>query len=250
MVEFQTTPYELAITGGTVITPAGEWRGDIGVAGGRIAALVAPGTPLDAERTLDATGRHVLPGVIDPHVHMPTGDAFPAICERETRSLIAGGVTTAMVFVAAPHEPYGPVLAQQIAEVPRVAHCDVAFSPIIESIEHVRELPQLAREHGATSYKMYFAAGGRELYPATVAIDDGVLYEALGRSRRSAIRRSRWCTPRTGRSRRCSVIGCAPRGERTRRRGASRAPTRSKRSACAAPRTTRGCRTARSTWCT
>lgn len=180
MAESRATPYELAITGGTVVTPAGEWRGEIAVAGGRIAALVAPGTPLDAERSLDATGRHVLPGVIDPHVHMPTGDAFAAICERETRSLIAGGVTTAMVFVAAPHEPYGPVLAQQIADVPRVAHCDIAFSPIIESMEHVRELPQLAREHGATSYKMYFAAGGRELYPATVAIDDGVLYEALG----------------------------------------------------------------------
>ncbi len=180
MAQSPATQYELAIVGGTVVTPAGEWRGEIAVADGRIAALVAPGTPLHAERTLDATGRHVLPGVIDPHVHMPTGDTFAAICERETRSLITGGVTTAMVFVASPHDPYGPVLAQQIAEVPRVAHCDIAFSPIIESLDHVRELPELAREHGATSYKMYFAAAGRELYPGTVAIDDGVLYEALG----------------------------------------------------------------------
>ena len=100
--------YELAIVGGTVVAPEGEWRGEIAVSGGRIAALVEPGTPLDAERTLKATGRHVLPGVIDPHVHMPSGEGFASICERETRSLIAGGVTTAMVFVASPDEPYGP----------------------------------------------------------------------------------------------------------------------------------------------
>ncbi len=172
--------YELAIVGGTVVTPEGEWHGEIAVSGGRIAALVEPGTPLDAERTLEATGRHVLPGVIDPHVHMPSGEGFASICERETRSLIAGGVTTAMVFVASPDEPYGPLLAQQIDAVGSAAHCDIAFSPIIESMAHVHELPELAREHGATSYKMYFAAGGRELYPATVSVDDGVLYEALG----------------------------------------------------------------------
>ncbi|MCY4639324.1 MAG: amidohydrolase family protein [Chloroflexi bacterium] len=172
--------YELAIVGGTVVTAQGEWRGEIAVTGGRIAALAEPGTPLDSERTLDAGGRHVLPGVIDPHVHMPSGGDFAPICERETSSFIRGGVTSAMVFVAAPDEPYGPVLARQIAAVGSTAYCHVAFSPIIESMEHVRELPRLAREHGATSYKMYFAAGGRELYPATVAVDDGVLYEALG----------------------------------------------------------------------
>ena len=172
--------YELAIVGGVVVTARGEWRGEIAVSGGRIAALAEPGTALDADRTLDATGRHVLPGVIDPHVHMPAGEAFAAICERETASLIRGGVTTAMVFVASPREPYGPVLARQVAAVGSAAYCNVAFSPIIESMEHVTELPELAREHGATSYKMYFAAGGKELYPETVAVDDGVLYEALG----------------------------------------------------------------------
>ncbi len=172
--------YDLAIIGGTVVTPAREWLGEIAVTDGRVAALLTPGTTLDAKRTLDATGCHVLPGVIDPHVHMPSGDAFPAICTRETRSQIAGGVTTAMVFVTSPHEPHEPILAHQIAEVPRVAHCNIAFSPIVASLEHVRELPQLAREHGATSYKMYFAAAGRELYPGTVAVDDGVLYETLG----------------------------------------------------------------------
>ncbi len=174
---------DLAIVGGEVVNADGVARADVGVADGRIAAVVAPGTPLDAARTLDAAGRHLLPGVIDPHVHMRSpGLTFAESLERETRSLIAGGVTSALVFLQAPTGPYAPVLEEAIAAVPERSYCDLGFSPIIESMEHVRELPELADRFGATSYKMYFATGGagRELYPGTISIDDGIMFEALG----------------------------------------------------------------------
>ncbi|MGH3354948.1 MAG: dihydropyrimidinase, partial [Nocardioidaceae bacterium] len=59
----------LLVTSGLVVTPAGIQELDILCEGGRIAALVDPGVSLDADETVDATGKVVFPGFIDPHVH-------------------------------------------------------------------------------------------------------------------------------------------------------------------------------------
>jgi dihydroorotase len=91
-----TETCDLLIAGGTVVNPATGLRGelDVGVNGGRIAALQA-GVPQDgAKRVLDARGCYVTPGLIDLHIHSYWGvnpygfDADP-VC-------LAGGVTTAV----------------------------------------------------------------------------------------------------------------------------------------------------------
>ena len=67
-----TERYDLIVKGGTVATPSGIAPGDVAVAGGRIAAIRAPGGALggaEAAEVFDATGLHVLPGVIDTQVH-------------------------------------------------------------------------------------------------------------------------------------------------------------------------------------
>jgi len=64
--------YDLLLTGGDVLDPAGGLRGlmDIGVAGGKISA-VAPSLPAaDARRTISAKGRLVTPGLVDIHAHI------------------------------------------------------------------------------------------------------------------------------------------------------------------------------------
>lgn len=68
---------------------------DLGLREGRIAALLPPGAAVDATRSLDATGLHVLPGVIDIHFHI-RAPAYPerGTVESETRAAVAGGVTT------------------------------------------------------------------------------------------------------------------------------------------------------------
>ena len=70
---------DLAIVGGEVVNADGVAHADVGITDGRIAAVVAPGTPIDATRTIDAAGRHLLPGVIDPHVHMRFGQTVNAV---------------------------------------------------------------------------------------------------------------------------------------------------------------------------
>jgi N-acyl-D-aspartate/D-glutamate deacylase len=63
--------FDLIIAGGTIVdgTRIPRYSGDIGIKGGKIAAI---STQLDASRAarvIDATGRIVAPGVIDPHTH-------------------------------------------------------------------------------------------------------------------------------------------------------------------------------------
>ena len=63
--------FDLIITGGTAVMPASTEAADIGVAGGKIVAIGAPGSlaAVGAGRTVDAAGQIVIPGGIDPHIH-------------------------------------------------------------------------------------------------------------------------------------------------------------------------------------
>lgn len=87
--------FDTVIRGGTVVTPDGIAPLDIGIADGKIAALLTPGEKAEGKETLEAQGKHVLPGAIDIHFHVRA----PAYPERgtvasETRAAAAGGVTT------------------------------------------------------------------------------------------------------------------------------------------------------------
>ena len=61
--------YDLLIRNGTCVLPWGQEITSVGVRNGRIAALGVPSSAT-ATTTIDAKGLHVLPGLIDPHVHL------------------------------------------------------------------------------------------------------------------------------------------------------------------------------------
>jgi dihydroorotase len=84
--------FDLLVKGGIAVTPMGTAPADIGVREGRIVAIGAPATAT-AETVIDARGLHVLPGLIDPHVHLrePGGDGVENI-ETGTRGAVLGGL--------------------------------------------------------------------------------------------------------------------------------------------------------------
>lgn len=86
---------DLRIAGGTLATPAGAIDADLLVDAGRIAGIVDRAVHVDATRTLDATGRLVLPGMVDVHVHTRE-PGYEHKDDIHTTSLqaAAGGVTT------------------------------------------------------------------------------------------------------------------------------------------------------------
>ena len=99
---------DLVIRGGRVVTPGGMGEMDIGVQGEKIAAVATPGTlDVEAARTIDATGKVVLPGGIEPHTHieLPVSEAEagrPGVMtqsqEAASRAAAFGGVTTLIDF--------------------------------------------------------------------------------------------------------------------------------------------------------
>jgi dihydropyrimidinase len=96
------TQIEIAVTGGTAVTPDGPVRADVLVSGGRITGLSGPGstwaagTAGTAALTVDAAGCYVLPGGVDPHCHLMAG------VRLATAAAASGGTTTALSFTNPP----------------------------------------------------------------------------------------------------------------------------------------------------
>ena len=92
---------DLAVVGGTLVTPTGPARLDLGVRDGIIAMVVTPGSLPEAARTIDAAGKIVLPGGVDPHVHTNAPNGMQGVLGRDlvTRAALHGGMTTIIDFV-------------------------------------------------------------------------------------------------------------------------------------------------------
>jgi dihydroorotase len=93
------TRYDTLVRGGTLVTATGRFAADLAIRDGAIAAIVEPGTPLEAGEEIDATGRHVIPGAIDVHSH----HREPGFTHKEdivsaTSACAAGGVTTSFAM--------------------------------------------------------------------------------------------------------------------------------------------------------
>jgi D-hydantoinase len=116
---------DLVIRGGQVVTPEGVGAWDVGVEGERIAVIGAPGAlSTESARLIDATGKLVIPGGIDPHVHthwpipaLGGGMTSSAPPGQVSRAAIYGGTTTLGDFAV--WEP-GMTLVAAIAEKEKV----------------------------------------------------------------------------------------------------------------------------------
>ncbi len=92
--------FDTVVKGGNVVTPGGTYTGDIGIVGEKIAALGA-GLDTEGAKVIDATGHHVIPGVLDVHVHLELpfcGTVSADDYRTGTRAGARGGVTTLIDF--------------------------------------------------------------------------------------------------------------------------------------------------------
>ena len=142
---------------------------DVLVDGEQIVALIAPGTeplgPINADTTIDATGKYVFPGGIDAHTHMemPFGGTYASdTFETGTRAAAWGGTTTIIDFVVQYH---GQRVMDQYAEWHQKAagNCaiDYGFHQILSDVqdESLHAMDELIAE-GVTSFKLFMAYKG------------------------------------------------------------------------------------------
>src|SRR5690554_2046600 len=100
-------PYDLIVRSDRVVTPQGVQACDVAVRDGKITSIAAFGTlnPANSRRVIDVTGKIVMPGGIDPHVHclwpIPNSDGttrFTAGPDVVSRAALSGGTTSLIDF--------------------------------------------------------------------------------------------------------------------------------------------------------
>jgi dihydroorotase len=158
--------FDLTIANATLVLPWGEARADLGIEAGRIAAI---GASLPAGREhIDAAGLHVLPGIIDPHVHFrdsgqgpldPSGETL----DTGTRGAVLGGVTTIFDMPnTSPALTDDATLAVKQAHAERAAWCDVGLY-VGATRTNAAALASLERGRGVCAIKVFAGSSTGDL---------------------------------------------------------------------------------------
>jgi dihydropyrimidinase len=160
---------DLVVRGGTVVTVEGRARLDVGVANGRVARL---GGTMTAAREIDATGDLILPGGVDPHVHLnfdnldPDDPSWVDDYTSGSEAALAGGITTVgnMVYVL-PWETIADRVRIESALVAERAIADVFFHNVIVTPgpEIIAEIPRAAAA-GQPSIKIFMSLPAFDAY--------------------------------------------------------------------------------------
>jgi dihydropyrimidinase len=170
------------IRGGTVVTATDLYRGDVLIEDEKISSI---GTSLDGanvDRTIEASGKFVIPGGIDVHTHldMPFGGTTSADDFESGTIAAAHGGTTSVVDFAIQYR--GQTLRHALdawrKKADGKAAIDYGFHMIVtelnDSVE--AEMDELVRD-GVTSFKLFMA------YPGVFMLDDASIFRALLRTR-------------------------------------------------------------------
>ncbi len=176
------------LSGGTVVTATDLYRGDVLIEDEKIVAVATPGGlapeggQIPVDRTIDASGKYVIPGGIDVHTHldMPFGGTTSADDFESGTVAAAHGGTTSVVDFAIQYR--GQTLRHALDTWTKKAEgkaaIDYGFHMIVteltDSVEG--EMDALVRE-GVTSFKLFMA------YPGVFMLDDGSIFRALLRTR-------------------------------------------------------------------
>jgi dihydroorotase len=163
--------FDLILAGGIVANHDGVARRDVGVRGGRIAAL-GDLSRASAGETIDCTGLHVLPGVIDSQVHFrEPGPTHKEDLETGSRAAVLGGVTCVFEMPnTKPETTSEAALADKLSRARHRMHCDFAFW-VGGTHENVADIPELERLPGAAGIKVFMGSSTGNLL---VEDDEGV----------------------------------------------------------------------------
>jgi dihydropyrimidinase len=171
--------FEVVIRGGEVVTPSGIVRADVGVQGESIAAIE---TGLAGQRVLDAAGCYVIPGGVDPHVHLQlrlgeltSTDSFAS----GTVAAACGGTTTVIDFAdPMPGQSLHDALVNRRIEADGQVAIDYALHMTLPTWhanepDALAEIPSIVGE-GCCTFKLYQAY-------ARMMVDDVALLRGLQR---------------------------------------------------------------------
>ena len=165
------------IRNGRIVTAVDDYHADILIEDG-VVAMIAKSIEADADRVIDAKGRLVIPGGIDPHTHMELpfgGTSASDDFETGTVGAAHGGTTTIIDFAV---QSRGQSLAQALdtwfAKAEGKTSIDYGFHLICTDLPDER-LPEMRSmiDQGVTSFKLFMA------YPGVFLVDDATIFKAM-----------------------------------------------------------------------
>src|SRR6476660_7677835 len=168
----------ILIRGGRVVTAADDYVADVLVEGERI-ALIGRALEVAADRVIDATGKLVLPGAVDPHTHldMPFGGTVTIDDVTSGQTAAAFGGTTCHVdfCIQGKGQSFAEALEGWHAKANRKTLIDYGFHIAITDLADQERLDELASlpEQGITPYKLFMA------YKGVLQVDDETLFRAM-----------------------------------------------------------------------
>jgi len=167
----------LLIKNGRVITAVDDYLADIFIKNETV-TLIGENLEIEADEVIDASGKYLFPGGLDPHTHldMPFGGTTSADdFETGTRAAAHGGTTTLIDFaIQSKGHSTLEALDTWHAKADGKTAIDYGFHMIVTDLEdnRVHEMKMLANA-GVTSYKLFMA------YPGVLYVDDGTIYRAM-----------------------------------------------------------------------
>ena len=158
--------FDLVIKGGQVVTPEGVGMWDIGVQGERIAAIALPGSLPNEGRVMDATGKIVVPGGVEPHTHLahfvgmfPDENFYTLGPEEDTRGMIFGGTTTHVdfCFIRPNQLELGTAIEQRASRWKGQSYNDYSFHVALQGKLPIRTFDQIpeAIQQGFPTFKVF-----------------------------------------------------------------------------------------------
>jgi dihydropyrimidinase len=174
------------IRGGTVVTATDQYGGDVLIENEKIVAIatnvgLTPFGDQTPDRTIDASGKYVIPGGIDVHTHldMPFGGTTSADDFESGTVAAAHGGTTSVVDFAIQYrgQTLRYALDTWMKKAEGRAAIDYGFHMIVTELTDAveSEMDALVRE-GVTSFKLFMA------YPGVFMLDDASIFRALQRT--------------------------------------------------------------------
>ena len=165
---------DLMIKNGFLVIPeAGVTKATMGIKEGRIVGIFEDVSNFRAREVIDARGKYILPGVIQPHAHLGRVEGLEDYA-TETCSAAIGGVTTVIDF----HKEKGDydegfLKVKNMAS--QRAYIDFSFHFYVMSDVHLENLPRYVEEFGISSFKFQMASKGEGVF----GLNDGLMYAAF-----------------------------------------------------------------------
>jgi dihydroorotase-like cyclic amidohydrolase len=169
---------DLVIRNARVVTHLGETFGGVAVDGDRIVAVGTDDALPAGRREIDADGRVLMPGVIDPHCHLGVNYPYDEDMRTETAHAARGGITTILLYIRTKEPSYVPFYRERRAVGEENVHIDFGFHFGIQREEHIHEIETIVAETGVRSFKLYFGYEAENpigIVPAT----DGWVYATM-----------------------------------------------------------------------